>query len=124
MIDFGGLEMIINFFALLYPYYFYSLQIRSSFNILKVNQNCKAYNIHLCFSLISFLFVTQHKIACHLLVYLMHHIFVAIANRMHRNKGQFTSSKTKHEDAAVSITNMDTPQHWADVEGRPQSAPM
>ncbi|KAM0933750.1 putative transcription factor TIFY family [Dioscorea sansibarensis] len=47
-----------------------------------------------------------------------------VALRMQRNKGQFTSSKTKHEDAAVSITNMDTAQHWADVEGRPQSAPI
>lgn len=42
-----------------------------------------------------------------------------VAHRMHRHKGQFTSSKAKAEEAA-SAANSD----WGAVEGRPPSAPV
>ncbi|KAJ0984181.1 hypothetical protein J5N97_002537 [Dioscorea zingiberensis] len=45
-----------------------------------------------------------------------------VALRMQRNKGQFTSSKSRQEDAALSIVNLDNTQQWVDVEGQPQLA--
>ncbi|KAG1364496.1 GATA transcription factor 20 [Cocos nucifera] len=45
-----------------------------------------------------------------------------VALRMQRNRGQFTSSKSKPEDAAAGITSLDASQRWGSVEGRPESA--
>ncbi|XP_020275476.1 GATA transcription factor 20-like isoform X2 [Asparagus officinalis] len=45
-----------------------------------------------------------------------------VALRMQRNKGQFTSSKSKPEDATQSVTTWDGTQRWGTVDGRPQAA--
>lgn len=43
--------------------------------------------------------------------------------RMQRNRGQFTSSKSKGEDAVSGVTCPETsPNNWGSVEGRPPSA--
>ncbi|RZR73789.1 hypothetical protein BHM03_00028109 [Ensete ventricosum] len=42
--------------------------------------------------------------------------------RMLRNRGQFTSSKSKPEDATLSITNCEGIQRWGSIEGRPPSS--
>lgn len=43
--------------------------------------------------------------------------------RMQRNRGQFTSSKSKGEDAVSGVTCSETsPNNWGSVEGRPPSA--
>ncbi|KAJ6809366.1 GATA transcription factor 20-like isoform X1 [Iris pallida] len=45
-----------------------------------------------------------------------------VALRMQRNKGQFTSSKSKPEDAAVGVASWDATQRWGAVDDRPQAA--
>ncbi|XP_010927253.2 GATA transcription factor 20 [Elaeis guineensis] len=45
-----------------------------------------------------------------------------VALRMQRNRGQFTSSKSKPEDVTAGITSLDATQRWGSVEGRPESA--
>ncbi|CAL9041609.1 unnamed protein product [Musa banksii] len=45
-----------------------------------------------------------------------------VALRMQRNRGQFTSSKSKPEDATSSVTNCEGIQRWGSIEGRPPSA--
>ncbi|XP_008811434.1 GATA transcription factor 20-like [Phoenix dactylifera] len=45
-----------------------------------------------------------------------------VALRMQRNRGQFTSSKSKPEDATAGIASLDASQRWGSVEGRPESA--
>ncbi|KAF3325572.1 GATA transcription factor 28-like protein [Carex littledalei] len=46
-----------------------------------------------------------------------------VALRMQRNRGQFTSSKSKGEDAVSGVTCSETsPNNWGSVEGRPPSA--
>lgn len=42
--------------------------------------------------------------------------------RMQRNRGQFTSSKSKLEDANSDVTNCEGTQHWGSIEGRPPSS--
>lgn len=41
---------------------------------------------------------------------------------MQRNKGQFTSSKSKPEDATQSVPTWDATQQLGAVDGRPQAA--
>lgn len=41
---------------------------------------------------------------------------------MQRNKGQFTSSKSKPEDATQNVATWDATQQWGAVDGRPQAA--
>lgn len=48
--------------------------------------------------------------------------FDFFVNRMQRNRGQFTSSKSKPEDAGAGITRLDASQRWGSVEGRPESS--
>ncbi|XP_072973316.1 GATA transcription factor 20-like [Typha angustifolia] len=45
-----------------------------------------------------------------------------VALRMQRNRGQFTSSKSKPEDATSDVLSWDGTQKWGSVEGRPSSA--
>lgn len=46
-----------------------------------------------------------------------------VALRMQRNKGQFTSSKSKPEDDSTqSVATWDATQRWGAVDGRPQAA--
>ncbi|XP_042442543.1 GATA transcription factor 17-like [Zingiber officinale] len=45
-----------------------------------------------------------------------------VALRMQRNRGQFTSSKSKPEDANSDVTNCEGTQHWGSIEGRPPSS--
>ncbi|KAG1331954.1 GATA transcription factor 20 [Cocos nucifera] len=45
-----------------------------------------------------------------------------VALRMQRNRGQFTSSKSKPEDVTAGVTSLDATQRWGSVEGRPESA--
>ncbi|MQM13656.1 hypothetical protein Taro_046580 [Colocasia esculenta] len=45
-----------------------------------------------------------------------------VALRMHRHKGQFTSSKSKPEDATLGVTNWDSTQQWGAEDNRPQAA--
>ncbi|CAA6672173.1 unnamed protein product [Spirodela intermedia] len=45
-----------------------------------------------------------------------------VALRMQRNKGQFTSSKSKPEDAALGVTSWDSTQCWGAEDSRPQAA--
>ncbi|KAJ6799742.1 GATA transcription factor 20-like isoform X1 [Iris pallida] len=45
-----------------------------------------------------------------------------VALRMQRNKGQFTSSKSKPEDATLGVATWDTSQRWGEVDGRPLAA--
>ncbi|XP_072953111.1 GATA transcription factor 20-like [Typha angustifolia] len=45
-----------------------------------------------------------------------------VALRMQRNRGQFTSSKSKPEDATSVVTSSDGSPQWGAVEGRPASA--
>ncbi|KAJ0965597.1 hypothetical protein J5N97_026735 [Dioscorea zingiberensis] len=44
-----------------------------------------------------------------------------VALRMQRNKGQFTSSKSKPEDSMTNTTNWDASQRWG-ADDRPQAA--
>jgi antibiotic biosynthesis monooxygenase (ABM) superfamily enzyme len=41
---------------------------------------------------------------------------------MQRNRGQFTSSKSKAEEATSVITSSEGSPNWGAVEGRPPSA--
>jgi hypothetical protein len=41
---------------------------------------------------------------------------------MQRNRGQFTSSKSKGEDPISGITGSEGSPNWGSVEGRPPSA--
>lgn len=41
---------------------------------------------------------------------------------MQRNRGQFTSSKSKAEDAISGVTSSEGSPNWGSVEGRPPSA--
>ncbi|XP_078434387.1 GATA transcription factor 24-like [Wolffia australiana] len=45
-----------------------------------------------------------------------------VALRMQRNKGQFTSSKSKPDDSAMGVTSWDSTQCWAAEDSRPQAA--
>lgn len=45
-----------------------------------------------------------------------------VALRMQRNRGQFTSSKSKAEEATSAITSSEGSPNWGAVEGRPPSA--
>ncbi|KAG8058106.1 hypothetical protein GUJ93_ZPchr0002g23477 [Zizania palustris] len=45
-----------------------------------------------------------------------------VALRMQRNRGQFTSSKSKAEEATSTVTSPDGSPNWGAVEGRPPSA--
>ncbi|WOL19761.1 GATA transcription factor 17-like [Canna indica] len=45
-----------------------------------------------------------------------------VALRMQRNRGQFTSSKSKPEDANSGVTNSEGNQRWGAIEGRPPSS--
>ncbi|KAJ3698698.1 hypothetical protein LUZ61_002403 [Rhynchospora tenuis] len=45
-----------------------------------------------------------------------------VALRMQRNRGQFTSSKSKAEEAASGVTSSEGSPNWGSVEGRPPSA--
>ncbi|KAL5213165.1 hypothetical protein ABZP36_024012 [Zizania latifolia] len=45
-----------------------------------------------------------------------------VALRMQRNRGQFTSSKSKSEEATSTVTSSDGSPNWGAVEGRPPSA--
>ncbi|KAF2943064.1 gATA transcription factor 17 isoform X1 [Oryza sativa Japonica Group] len=45
-----------------------------------------------------------------------------VALRMQRNRGQFTSSKSKAEEATSVITSSEGSPNWGAVEGRPPSA--
>lgn len=45
-----------------------------------------------------------------------------VALRMQRNKGQFTSSKSKPEDAALAVQSWDATQCWSAEDSRPQAA--
>ncbi|XP_043713884.1 GATA transcription factor 28-like isoform X2 [Telopea speciosissima] len=45
-----------------------------------------------------------------------------VALRMHRNKGQFTSSKANRDDSTSTITNWDGNQHWGLDSNEPQQA--
>ncbi|KAJ4763636.1 GATA transcription factor 28 [Rhynchospora pubera] len=45
-----------------------------------------------------------------------------VALRMQRNRGQFTSSKSKAEDAVSGVTSSEGSPNWGSVEGRPPSA--
>uniref|UniRef100_A0A0D9WTQ4 Tify domain-containing protein n=1 Tax=Leersia perrieri TaxID=77586 RepID=A0A0D9WTQ4_9ORYZ len=45
-----------------------------------------------------------------------------VALRMQRNRGQFTSSKTKGDEATSELTASDGSPNWGSVEGRPPSA--
>ncbi|XP_008799476.1 GATA transcription factor 20 isoform X2 [Phoenix dactylifera] len=45
-----------------------------------------------------------------------------VALRMQRNRGQFTSSKSKPEDVTAGATSLDATQRWGSVEGRPESS--
>ncbi|MQL90978.1 hypothetical protein Taro_023580, partial [Colocasia esculenta] len=47
-----------------------------------------------------------------------------VALRMHRYKGQFTSSKSKPDDATVGVTSWDATQQWGAVDSPPQAAPL
>lgn len=42
--------------------------------------------------------------------------------RMQRNRGQFTSSKPKGDEATSELTASDGSPNWGSVEGRPPSA--
>ncbi|KAH7688047.1 Zinc finger NHR/GATA-type protein [Dioscorea alata] len=44
-----------------------------------------------------------------------------VALRMQRNKGQFTSSKSKPEDATTAVTTWDSTQRWS-ADDRPQAS--
>ncbi|KAJ0985146.1 hypothetical protein J5N97_003502 [Dioscorea zingiberensis] len=44
-----------------------------------------------------------------------------VALRMQRNKGQFTSSKSRPEDATTSVTTWDATQRWS-ADDRPQAS--
>ena len=46
----------------------------------------------------------------------------ALDFRMQRNKGQFTSSKSKPEDAMQNVTAWDATQRGGAVDGRAQAA--
>jgi hypothetical protein len=41
---------------------------------------------------------------------------------MQRNRGQFTSSKPKPDEAAAELTAADGSPNWGALEGRPPSA--
>jgi hypothetical protein len=45
-----------------------------------------------------------------------------VALRMQRNRGQFTSSKPKGDEATSELTASDGSPNWGSVEGRPPSA--
>lgn len=45
-----------------------------------------------------------------------------VALRMQRNRGQFTSSKSKGEDGISGVTSSEGSPNWGSVEGRPPSA--
>uniref|UniRef100_A0A0D9VC86 CCT domain-containing protein n=1 Tax=Leersia perrieri TaxID=77586 RepID=A0A0D9VC86_9ORYZ len=45
-----------------------------------------------------------------------------VALRMQRNRGQFTSSKSKADEATSSVTSPEGLPNWGAVEGRPPSA--
>jgi hypothetical protein len=45
-----------------------------------------------------------------------------VALRMQRNRGQFTSSKPKPDEAAAELTAADGSPNWGALEGRPPSA--
>ncbi|KAL6603553.1 hypothetical protein ACP70R_043914 [Stipagrostis hirtigluma subsp. patula] len=45
-----------------------------------------------------------------------------VALRMQRNRGQFTSSKPKPDEATSELTTADGSPNWGSVEGRPPSA--
>ncbi|KMZ70469.1 GATA transcription factor 25 [Zostera marina] len=45
-----------------------------------------------------------------------------VAQRMQRNKGQFTSSKSKTEDSTMGIANWDATQNWSAEDNQPQAA--
>lgn len=42
--------------------------------------------------------------------------------RMQRNRGQFTSSKPKGDEATSELTASDGSPNWGSVEGQPPSA--
>uniref|UniRef100_J3L9K5 Tify domain-containing protein n=1 Tax=Oryza brachyantha TaxID=4533 RepID=J3L9K5_ORYBR len=45
-----------------------------------------------------------------------------VALRMQRNRGQFTSSKSKADEATSTVTSSEGSPNWGAVEGRPPSA--